>query len=55
MDKVPLYARPSRQGELWPMLVEKAYAKMHGCYENIAQGSVAYALRDLTGIPNPKP
>jgi hypothetical protein len=22
---------------------------MHGCYQNLAQGSVSYALRDLTG------
>jgi hypothetical protein len=31
------------------MLLEKAYAKAHGCYENLVSGTVEYALKDLTG------
>jgi hypothetical protein len=35
--------------ELWPMILEKAYAKFYGSYENIEAGKVQYALADLTG------
>lgn len=35
--------------ELWPSLVEKAYARTHGGYAAIAHGCVADALIDLTG------
>src|SRR5690349_17321839 len=33
---------------MWVPLVEKAYAKLHGCYEVLMGGSVPYALADLT-------
>lgn len=29
--------------------MEKAYCKLHGCYENICDGSIIEGLVDLTG------
>ena len=38
--------------EIWPLLIEKAYAKMYGNYKNIEGGLVDAALADLTnGAP----
>ena len=35
--------------ELWPMLLEKGYAKLNGNYDSIVAGKVHFALADLTG------
>jgi hypothetical protein len=45
----PLYARSGSEDEMWVMLLEKGYAKLHRNYENLKTGFVDYALRDLTG------
>lgn len=38
--------------ELWPMILEKAYAKMYGSFNYIEAGKVQYALSDMTdGFP----
>ena len=42
----------SKTGELWPLVLEKAYAKLHGSYQQIEAGSSAEALEDLTGAPS---
>lgn len=40
------------EGEMWALLIEKAYAKAHGGYWNIgAGGQSENALFDLTGAP----
>lgn len=35
--------------QLWVAILEKAYAKIHGCYQNIDGGIERYALYELTG------
>ncbi len=42
----------SANKEIWSMILEKAYAKMYGSYQNIEGGLVDAALADLTnGAP----
>eukprot|EP00741_Cyanophora_paradoxa_P020672 tig00021289_g19953.t1 len=48
-DCKPLYARCKDNEEFWAPIVEKAYAKLHQCYETLISGFVGYAMKDLTG------
>lgn len=41
----------SKSGEIWVMIIEKAYAKVYGGFNNIAGGLVDCALFDITGAP----
>jgi hypothetical protein len=42
------YAQPAR-GQLWVMLLEKAFSKLYGCFEAVDGGTGDEALRVLTG------
>jgi hypothetical protein len=44
-----LYARCQQESEFWVALLEKAYAKLHGNYEELNGGKMYEALVDLTG------
>ncbi len=48
-DRRLLLASSAVRGELWPALLEKAYAKLHGGYAALGAGSLVDALVDLTG------
>ena len=57
-DQFPCHARTktvafnsSADNELWVMLIEKAWAKVHGGFLNISAGLIREALHDLTGAP----
>jgi len=38
--------------ELWVILLEKAWAKIHGSYAAIDGGHAHFTMRDLTGAPS---
>ena len=46
----PVFGSCLNQHELWVPLIEKAYAKMHGCYENLISGNIDEGIQELTGF-----
>jgi len=49
-DELPLYVHSHNSSTiLWPLILEKAYAKYHRSYANIIGGHVSDALVDLSG------
>lgn len=41
------YCRNDNPNETFAMLLEKAYAKLHGCYEALACGSISKCMMDM--------
>lgn len=46
----PIFSK-NNEKELWVLLIEKAFAKMHGNYHCLENGNIKHALIDLTGCP----
>lgn len=46
------FCRNDNPNETFGMLMEKAYAKLHGCYESLVYGTMENTLRDLTPVAN---
>eukprot|EP00041_Stephanoeca_diplocostata_P037109 m.1387159 g.1387159 ORF g.1387159 m.1387159 type:complete len:886 (+) comp24980_c0_seq3:424-3081(+) len=48
-EEMPVFSRSTRRGELWPVILEKAYRKLKGGYRYNTDETVADALEMLTG------
>lgn len=46
----PIFSK-NNEKEMWVLLLEKAFAKLHGNYLALENGNIKHALIDLTGCP----
>jgi hypothetical protein len=51
VDGTSIFGAASPDGALWGMLIEKAFAKIHGNYESIESGDPRTSIDMLTGAP----
>ena len=49
-DPEIVFGRCRSQNEFWVPLIEKAYAKLHNCYESLITGFIDDALVDMTAL-----
>ena len=49
--KEPCFSK-ANGNELWVIILEKAWAKLHGSYERIEAGFAHNVMRDMTGAPS---
>jgi Calpain family cysteine protease len=54
VDKQPILSRCKDINETWVSLLEKAYAKLYGCYEALISGTIDDALAEMTGFVSEK-
>lgn len=47
--QILIYARAGTSDETWVPLIEKAYAKLYGCYAHLEGGYTSKAIEELTG------
>jgi len=50
-EKKPVYAQSMHYGEIWPMIMEKAWAKLVGSYSAIEGGNSSWTMEHLTNDP----
>jgi hypothetical protein len=48
--RIPVFGRCIDLNEIWVPMIEKAYAKVYGCYENLISGYVDEGVQELTGF-----